>query len=196
MIGFPDAKCTLDHFSWGKGRYSLILRHTGKCCSNGCFFTRNLLTRVPFSAKISPNLGPFSKIFKCSPCKHPKIVKNGPLFWEISLKMGTFFCQMTHQNRYTHFDGSFGRKRYPFSTKLEPQNPYRGFKARAPHPCLNQIEYPWFSPFFLPSSSLYFSLSLCYLWADILWRLSLGWHFVVKLIEFIVSEGEGKGTNN
>ena len=29
-------------------------------------------------------------------CKHPKIVKNGPIFYpKKSLKMGTFFCQMT-----------------------------------------------------------------------------------------------------
>ena len=42
----------------------------------GCFFSRNPLTWVPFSTRISLNIGPFTKI--CS--VH-------------MLKMGTFFCQ-------------------------------------------------------------------------------------------------------
>ena len=41
-----------------------ILWYTGMCRSNGCFFTRNPLAWVPFSTKVSLNMGPFPKFSK------------------------------------------------------------------------------------------------------------------------------------
>ena len=90
------------------------------------FHKKSLNIWVPFSTKISPllNMVCFSKIsknFGCLHCEHPKIVKDGCIFQEKSLKIGTFF-----------------------SNKVTLKNGY-GFQARAVHTCPNQIRvlYPW-----------------------------------------------------
>ena len=67
-----------------------ILRHTGCAALMGCFAKKSL-NMGPISYKKIPKHGfVFPKIFRC---EHPKIVKNGPIFREKSLKMSTFSCQ-------------------------------------------------------------------------------------------------------
>ena len=72
-----------------------ILRHRGMCRSKGPLFHKKSLN---MGAKISLKMGLFSQIFGCSPSKHMKIVKNWPIFWEKSLKMGNFSAKITHKN--------------------------------------------------------------------------------------------------
>ena len=51
-------------------------------------------------------------MFGCVPCKHLKMLKNEPVLWKKSLKIGTFFCQndslkwvgVSRLERHTHPD--------------------------------------------------------------------------------------------
>ena len=62
-----------------------ILRHMGMCFSNGLPFHKIPLNtgtifykNIPKHGSLFPKL--FQKIFGCSLCEHPKILKNGPIF--------------------------------------------------------------------------------------------------------------------
>ena len=63
----------------------------------GCATLMNcFLQEIPkcgshFSTNVSLNMSLFSNFPKFS--EHLKVVKNGPIFWEKSLKVSTFFCQ-------------------------------------------------------------------------------------------------------
>ena len=66
-------------FTWG----TRIVRHTRMSCSNGSLFHKKFLNMDTI----------FYNPLNMCPFYQSQIVKNGPIFWEQSLKMEIFFCQ-------------------------------------------------------------------------------------------------------
>ena len=86
----------------------------------GHFFTRNPWTWVPFSTKISLRKMMWRRQhFGCSHGEHPKIVKNGPVFWDKFFQIYTILCKNDPQIGY----GFRGKNGTPRTNLIQvPQN--------------------------------------------------------------------------
>ena len=70
-----------------------ILRYTGMCRSNRSLFHKKSLNMRPIFYKNILKHGSVFQTFQNIWVFAMQTMKNGPLFWENSLKMGAFYCQ-------------------------------------------------------------------------------------------------------